>query len=244
MDFITFGRFGREEHWKRDKGLFLTRLKELISELTKNEVSYEKENEIEIARNLKQILKKPESDVSYSLSTFMLQMGLSYKILTKKEKEEIKKMEFTFENWEKKSEELYNDYLKKTLNVCPKEIHFCFEYRLFTTNVLCIHGSVLTKDNFLQYIRDFFLLEKGKCFYEEYQDRKEFNKLRDRVIEIYPKLKEIYGPNRYYEKYVLYFIDQNTDYNYKNVANIIDNYYNKKKINNINDEEIIKLKED
>ena len=56
MDFITFGRFGREEHWKRDKGLFLTRLKELISELTKNEVSYEKENEIEIARNLKQIL--------------------------------------------------------------------------------------------------------------------------------------------------------------------------------------------
>ena len=255
MDFITFGRFGGEEHWKRDKGLFLTRLKYLISELTKNEVSYEKENEneieianeneIEIARNLKQILlKKPESDVSFSLSVFMLQMGLSYKILTKKEKEEIKKMEFTFENWEKKSKELYNDYLKKTLNVCPKEIHFCFEYRLFTTKVLCFHGSVLTKDNFLQYVRDFFLLEKDKCYYEEYQDLKEFNKLRDRVIEIYPKLKEIYGPNRYYEKYVLYFIDQNTDYNYKNVANILDNYYNKKKINNINDEEKIKLKED
>jgi hypothetical protein len=42
----------------------------------------------------------------------------------------------------------------------------------------------------------------------------------------------------------LYFIDQNTDYNYKNVSNILDNYFNKKKINNINDEEKIKLKED
>lgn len=69
MDYITFGRFGREEHWKRDRGLFLTRLKDLISQLTKNEMSYEKENEIELARNLKQILlKKPESDVRYWLS--------------------------------------------------------------------------------------------------------------------------------------------------------------------------------
>ena len=42
MDYITFGRFGREELWKRDRGLFLTRLKDLISQLTKNEMSYEK----------------------------------------------------------------------------------------------------------------------------------------------------------------------------------------------------------
>ena len=174
----------------------------------------------------------------------MLQMGLSYNTLTKKEKEEIKKMEFTFENWEKKSEELYNDFLKKCLNACPKEVHFCVEYRLFTMKLLCVYECVLTKDNFLHYIRDFFLLEKEKCFYEEYQDHKEFKKLRDRVIEIYPKLKEVYGPNIYYEKYVLYFIDQNTDYNYEIVANILDNYYNKKKINNINDEEKINLIED
>ena len=47
MEYITFGRFGREEHWKKDKEVFLTQLKELISELSKNEELYEKANEIE-----------------------------------------------------------------------------------------------------------------------------------------------------------------------------------------------------
>ena len=244
MDYITFGRFGLKEHWNRSKELFLTALKELVSKLTKSE-EYEKENEIEIAKRLKQLLKKPESVVREPLIVFMLQMGLSYGFLTKKEKEEIKEMEFTYENWEKKSEELYNDYLKRCLNACPKEIHFCLKYRLFTITVLCGYERILTTDNFLQYIRNFFILEKDVCFCEQYKDPKEFNKLRDRVIEIYPKLKEIYGPNRYYEKYFLCFFDNNSDYYYDVVENILDNYYNnKKKINNNNDEEKIKLKED
>ena len=46
------------------------------------------------------------------------------------------------------------------------------------------------------------------------------------------------------KKNVKYVVKFNKSRTYKNVANILDNYYNKKKINNINDEEIIKLKED
>lgn len=242
MEYITFGRFGREEHWKKDKEVFLTQLKELISELSKNRELYEKANEIEIAKSLKQILKKPKSDDP--LIIFFLHMGLSYDILTIKEKEEIKEMEFTYKNWEKKSEELYNDYYKRSINSCPKEIHFCLEYRLFLMNVLSGYQCELTTKNFLHYIRDFFILEKDNYLYEKYMEPKEFNNLRDKVIEIYPKLKETYGTNRFFEKYFLSFIDQRNDYNYEIVENILDNYYNKKKNNNINDEEKIKLKED
>ena len=137
MEYITFGRFGREEHWKQDKEVFLTQLKKLISELSKNEELYEKANEIEIAKSLKQILKKPKSDVREPLIILMLHMGLSYDILTRKEKEEIKEMEFTYKNWEKKSEELYNDYYKRSINSCPKEIHFC----LFSNDKAELHRA-------------------------------------------------------------------------------------------------------
>ena len=116
-EYITFGRFGREEHWKKDKEVFLAQLKVLISTLVNNEGLYEKSNEKKIAKSLKKLLKNSTTDeVHQPLLTFMLHMGLSYGILTNKEKEEIKEMEFTYENWEKKSEELYNDYLKKSLN--------------------------------------------------------------------------------------------------------------------------------
>ena len=244
MEYITFKRFGREEHWAKDKEIFLIKLKELIAELTKNEELYEKADEIEIAKSLKQILKNPKYDECEPLNVFMMHMGLSYDILSKKEKEEIKEMEFTFKNWEKKSEELYNDYLIKSLNSCPEDINFCLEYRYFLMNVLGICQSELTKDNFLPHIRNFFILEQYNYLYEKYMDYKEFNNIRNEVIEIYPKLKETYeGGNRYLEKYFWRFIDKDNDYNYEITEKILDNYYNKKKKNNINDEEKIKLKE-
>ena len=247
MEYITFGRYGRKEHWEKDKELFLTKLRELISDLTKNEKLYEKADEIEIAKKLKQILKKPKYDENERLIVFMMYMGLSYEILTKKEKEEIKEMEFTYKNWEEKSKELLNDYYKRSLKSCPEEVHFCLKYIYFLMYVLRNYQHELTKENFLLHIRNFFILQKHKYLYEDYIDYKEFNKLRDEVIEIYPKLKEKYGyNNRFLEKYFWsYFdIDHDTDYNYKITTNILYNYYNKKKKNNINDEEKIKLKED
>ena len=241
-EYVTFGRFGREEHWKRDKEVFLIKLKYLISSLVNNKELYEKSSEIEIAKSLKELLKNPKSDIHEPLIIFMIHMGLSYDILKKEKKEEIKEMEFTYENWEKKSEELYNDYLERSVKSCPKDIHFCLYYRLFIINVLSGYDCELTKDNFLRYIRDFFILEKDKCIYEDYIDFKEFNKLKDKVIEIYPRLKEVYGGNIYLEKYFFCYIGQNTDYNYKIVENILDNYYNKKKINNVNDDDDEKMK--
>ena len=245
-EYITFGRFGREEHWKKDKEVFLAQLKVLISTLVNNEGLYEKSNEKKIAKSLKKLLKNSTTDeVHQPLLTFMLHMGLSYGILTNKEKEELKEMEFTYENWEKKSEELYNNYLRRGINACPKEVHFCLYYRLFLINVLSGYECLLNINNFLRHIRDFFILEKDICIYEKYIDFNEFNIIRDKVIEIYPTLKKIYGENRYLEKFFWRFIDQKNDYNYDIVENILDNYFNKKKINNnINDDEKIIIKND
>ena len=247
MAYVTFGRFGKEEQWKRDKEVFLDELRNLISELTKNEELYAKANEIEIVKALKPIIAKKCYDGFWfdeALIDFMLDLGLSYEILTKKEKKEIYEMEFTYDNWKKKSEILYNNYLMKCKKNCPKRIDFCLNYRLFVIYVLSNFQCELTLNNFLRFIRNFFILERGICFYENYMDLEEFNRLKNKVIEIYPELKEMYGANRTLEKNFLYLFDEDNDYNYEIMRNILDNYYNKKKNNKIIDDEKIKLKDD
>ena len=47
------------------------------------------------------------------LEIFMKHMGLSYKALNKEEIDEIEKMDYTYENWEKKSKILHDEFLKK-----------------------------------------------------------------------------------------------------------------------------------
>ena len=247
MEYITFGRFGREEYWKKDREIFLDELRRLVSELAKNKDLYEKANENELAKSLKPLFKKKffNHSIKYYLGDFMRHMGLSYDILTSKEKEEIKEMEFTYENWEKKSEELYNNYLMRCKKNCPETIYFCLDYRMFINSVQGGYQCELTLNNFLRFIRDFFILEKDLSIYEKYIDREEFDKIRNKVIDIYPKLKETYGPNRTLEKNFLFLFDEYNDYNYEIVANILDNYYDKKKKKNIkiNDDEKIKLKD-
>ena len=249
MTYITFGRFGKEEQRKRDKEVFLEELRLLITTITKNEENkelYAKSNEIEIAEALKQIIAKNDYDgviFDLAFADFMLRLGLSYKLLTKNEKKEIFEMEFTYDNWKKKTEILFNNYLMKCKKNCPKRIHFCLNYRLFVIYVLADYHSELATNNFLRFIRDFFILE-DIFYYEKYMDMEEFKKLRKDVIEIYPKLKEEYGANRTLEKNFLYLFDKNNDYNYEIMRNILDNYYNKKKNNEINDDEKIKLKDE
>jgi len=249
MAYITFERFGKKKQWDRDKEIFLYELRLLISRLTKNKENkefYSKANEIEIAIALKQMLAKKNYDnfwLDDSLIDFMLHLGLSYEILTKDEKIEIYEMEFTYDNWKNKSDILYNNYLMRCKKNCPEDIDFCLNYRIFVIYVLSDFQCELTLDNFLRFIRDFFILEKGIFYYEKYLDREEFNNLKKRVIELYPKLKEKYGANRTLEKNFLYLFDKYNDYNFKIMENILDNYY-KNKNNKINDDEKIKLKKD
>ena len=249
MAYVTFGRFGKKEQWERDKEIFLDELRYLMSRITKEEENkeiYAKANEIELAKTLKQMIaKKNYDDFNFDagISGFMLRLGLSYKILTKSEKKEIFEMEFTYDNWKNKSKILYNNYLMKCIKNCPKKIDFCLEYNIFVTDVLSCYQCELTLNNFLRFIRNFFILEERIDLYEQFMDMEEFNNLKKRVIKIYPELKEKYGVNRTLEKNFLCFFDKYNDYNYEIMENILDNYY-KNKNNKINDDEKIKLKDD
>ena len=124
-----------------------------------------------------------------------------------KEKE-ILEMEFTYDNWKKKSEILYNNYLMKCRKNCPQKIDFCLNYSIFVTDMLSCYECELTLNNFLRFIRNFFILEKRLYCYEKFIDMEEFNNLKKKVIEMYPKLKEKYGANRALEK-IFYIISMN-----------------------------------
>ena len=166
MAYITFERFGKKEQWEKEKEIFLDELRLLVSRLTKNKENkelYAKANEIELAKTLKQMLAKKDYDDFWfydAISDFMFRLGLSYDILTKSEKKEIFEMDFTYDNWKKKSEILYNNYLMKCKKNCPKKIDFCLNYTIFVINVLSNYDCELTLNNFLRFIRDFFILEK------------------------------------------------------------------------------------
>ena len=131
----------------------------------------------------------------------------------------------------------------KCIKNCPKEIYFCLKYIIFVTNVFSNYNSELTMNNFLRFIRDFFILENDICDYKKFIDIEEFNNFKKRVIKIYPELKEKYGANRTLEKNFLCYFDEYNDYNYEIMKNILDNYY-KNKNNKINDNEKIKLIDD
>ena len=246
MDFITFCRFGREEHWRKDRIIFLKQLRNLITVLAPYEDRelYKTANETEITKSLKEIFKtrkKNFDSLSYEfIRLFICHMGISYDLLSKKEKEDIFEMEFTYENWKNKSEELYNNYLKRSEKICPKEIHFCLYYRYFLMYVQIEKRSELSANNFLTFIRDFFLLEKVKTF-EGFIKPEEFNCIKKQVIDLYPELKEKYGNNRVLDKFLSY-IDCDNDYNYEITKNILDNYYNNKKKKK-GGEETVRLKD-
>ena len=44
-------------------------------------------------------------------------------------------------------------------------------------------------------------------------DENDYNKVKEKVIKIYPELKEKYGKHRYIDKYINQFFDDN-DYNF------------------------------
>ena len=152
----------------------------------------------------------------------MPKMGLSYKVLSKKEKMELADMEFTFENWEKKSKILMDNFIEKSKKDCPKEIHICFDDICFPIYVQIFHHTNITTSNFLQFIRDYFLLNQYNTCFEGYRDETIFNNIRKKMIEIYPDLKKQYGMNKYLEKFLSYII-LDSDYNIEFVRNILEN---------------------
>ena len=199
MPLITFGRFGNKKDFENDRVFFLKNLNELYTFLTTGEEHSKDQpykNELEIVKPLKPILKRRENSWFFktgycaTLTQFLKPMGLTYETLTKKEIEEILDMDFTFENWEKKSLELLNNYIERSKNICPRMVWFCFEDIFFVLFVRIDHETSFTLDNFIGFIRDYFILDDCEYQFGRYRDPTKFNDIQKRVIDIYPILKE------------------------------------------------------
>ena len=245
---ITFGRIGNVDE-ETDRKDFFQNLEFFMNCLTGFIYKYDTFTEIEIIEKIKKKIKgfdpkqKPSffgDRIPYCINFFLRYMGMSYYTLTLKEKEEILVMDFTYENWKEKSIKIINNYIERSKNVCPDEIDFCFDDICFVFYVQINHGCEFTLNNFLTFIRDYFILDKSKSLFEQYRNAKIYEDIQRKVINIYPNLKKRYGKNIYLEK-ILSFISSDTDYNYEETKKILDN--NKKFNNKIKDDETIKLKD-
>jgi len=243
---ITFGRFGPNKDKEKDKGYFLESLNSILVEHTYiyNPQAQTKDlSEKEINTALKKIFKKEENYSCNSTNgmylTFLLErMGLSYYILTKKEKEEIAHLDFTYDSWKKKISELFENFIERSKEVCPPEVWFCFDDICFIVYVQIIQQSEFKTNNFLVFIRDYFILNRNTEFLKEYRDEKKFKEIQRKVLDIYPVIREKYGSMWY--KFINY-VRGDSDYDYEITRNMLNNYYNKN--NNIEDDEKINLKD-
>ena len=158
MPLITFGKFGKKDK-DNDKKLFLEKLNILFRLVTFGQ-QFDSDypditNELEIVKPLKEILKRRENSwflqraYQASFNQLLKPMGLSYETLTNKEKEEVLDMDFTFENWEKKSQELLSSYIERSKNICPRGVWFCFEDIFFAMSVRIYKHSEFTLNNFI-----------------------------------------------------------------------------------------------
>ena len=247
MSIVTFGRIGNEKNWKDDKKIYFDNASYLLYKLSYEKINYkriEEENELEFNEILNKKIKEFKKNELYALDEhvdlFMDCMGLSFKVLDKKEKEEIRNMEFTYENWKNKSLILMNDYINRNKNICPPEIKICFDDICFPMFVQMSYESNFESNNFLKFIRDYFLLDDYKEIFEGLRDENLYNNIRKQMIDLYPILKEKYGMNKYLEKFLSYII-VDTDYGFEFVANILNNY--SKKTIKIDENEPLKYKE-
>ena len=151
---MYFGRYGFVEDTKEEKKLFLERLNYLIHSLEYND---KKEyNEKEIIDVTKIVLKKYVTDSYHNLYTdalsiFLTSMGLSYFILTPEEKKEILEMDYTYDNWRIKSQELIDSFNIRIKNVFPENLRFCLEDKFFVLHIRICYHKDFKINNFIIY---------------------------------------------------------------------------------------------
>ena len=242
---MYFGRYGFVEDTKEEKKLFLERLNYLIHSLDYND---KKEyNEKEIIDVTKIVLKKYVTDSYHNLYTdalsiFLTSMGLSYFILTPEEKKEILEMDYTYDNWRIKSQELIDSFDIRIKNAFPENLRFCLEDEFFVLHIRICYYKDFKINDFIKFIRDYFILDKTVPFILEERECQRFFDIKKRVYSIYPEVKEKYGMNRTLEKIYSFFFSD-SDYNNEKTKELLDNYYKNKQKNKKDDDESVGLKE-
>ena len=242
---IFFGRYGPVEDTKIEKEQFLESLNHLIQTYEHNfKIKYNEKEIVDILKiKLKELITDSTSNIKTGvLSVFLTSMGLSYYILSPEEKKEILEMDYTYENWKIKSQELIESFNIRIKNAFPKMLWFCLEDKYFILHIRIIYHKEFKINNFIIFIRDYFILDKSLPFILENRECQLFYDIKKKVYAIYPEVKEKYGMNRILEKICSFFLTD-TDYNYEKTKEFLDNYYKNKQKNKKDDDESVGLKE-
>ena len=136
-------------------------------------------------------------------------------------------MDFTYENFKIKVPELMKSFNERLKKEFPKMALFCLDDIYFMCYIRIYSGKDFRYDNFLVFLRNYYILDNTPWPINEYRDQEKFKEIQKKVYAIYPKLKEKYGMNRTLEKICSLFVDN--DYSYEKSKKLLDDYYNKKK---------------
>ena len=170
-------------------------------------------------------------------SILLSQFGIKYCLLDNNQKDEFINSDFTYDSIKKLAYEVTENNIKECKKELPEKVYECFDDYCFIMYFQLEGNSKINKSNFLLRIRDYFILDWGKDDYESVRNTKKFEEIRNNMINIYGE----YGKsNPTWEKFMSYF-SQNTDYNYDETKEILNNYYKNKKYK---DYELVKQKED
>ena len=152
-----------------DKRSFLERKK--VALINTNPFKYDKSDldkktEEEINIMLKEaIIKETKSLVNIGMTYLIGPWGILYRGLDEKEKNEIYKLDFSFESFETFAKNYLIKYEENCIKLLPEEMKICFTDKCFTFYCQMYGNPKITKKNFIYNIRDYFILEKnGKKF--------------------------------------------------------------------------------
>ena len=255
---VTFGKFKKftkEEDLIEDKNRFINSKKLLLSYLLYKETEFDKLTEEQIC-DLDNLIKRELQEfnsidiedndiVYYAFNFFLFQFGLSIELISDQEEKELLTMDLSYENCQKMFLNIFDKYIEEMNKIWPDEIKVCYKERGFVSYCHCRAKARIKNDNsFLKLIRDYFLLDKGKFYYDDSRDNNLFNEIKIEMENIYPELKEKYGMNKYLDKILGFLGYRPSDYSYDEVSKLLNNYDKQKKQKNKGDYITIKQKED
>lgn len=236
MTIITFGNFMEysEEQYNEDKKRFYESKLYFLGSLIYGFSEYKLKKE-EISK-MDDIIKKKLSgnceNIYIGLSSFLIDFGIFYDLLSKEIKQELLNLDYTYENCKIMAKKMFNEFIEDAKKILPYETYICLNDKYFIVFCEVCRNTKITKSNFIKLIRDYFILDKAKNVYSTCRDPQLFGQIRMKMMDIYPLLKDRYGISRKLDL-LLRFVDDDNDYNYKILKYILDKYYeNKNKINN------------
>ena len=243
----NYGQFEfYEDNMKEEREFFYDRKISALALLCIHEpdiVIKNKEEEKQMDKIIKErVFTQSQYWVNEAMGLIIEPWGISFKDLDKNEKNELFKLDFTFDSFKQYAKNYHLKYQKKCKEIIP-EVDQCFQDTFFIYFCQLYGKPKITINNILNNIRDYFILEKCPKKYDNYRSSPEdFKKKQDKVNKLYPYLKKKYGINRYFDKFLSYLF-KNNDYNNEKTKKILDTYYNQNNQNNQNNDECVNLKD-